>query len=63
VKCFGYFIMYYMVHVLAASYDSSTGEEGVNTLEIWILVVWPWGSIIHWPRYEFSFPLALIWQE
>jgi hypothetical protein len=53
-----------MVHVLVASFDYSIGDEGVNTLAIWILVVRPWGSIIHWPsRYECSFfPLALICQ-
>ncbi len=41
MKCSGYFIMYYMVHVLAASYDYPIGDEGVNTLVIWILVVRP----------------------
>ncbi len=55
--------MHYMVHVLAASYDYSIGDEGVNALAIWVLVVNPWGSIIHWPRYECSFfSLALICQ-
>ncbi len=63
MKCSGYFIMHYMVHVLAASYDYSIGDEGVNALAIWVLVVNPWGSIIHWPRYECSFfSLALICQ-
>ncbi len=47
MKCSGYFNMRYMVHVLAASYDYSIGDEGVNTLAIWVLVVRPWGSIIH----------------